>query len=241
MSLNRIYLVRHGESLGNAHKEVHQTMADHAIPLSLQGRAQARRAGLFLREELGKIVEYLPRDPHTPMLIGEMRPRASPQVRLWNSPYTRARETAELIGVACNLGTGVIQDQREHVLLGEQQFGLFDGVPDEDLPKLFPKEHAYYKKCCQFGGKFWSPMPLGESRFDVAKRVHQAFGTFQRDADQNGVRNIVVVAHGTTIRAFVMMWCHKHFEWFEEEPNPKNCSVRLIAGSKDMGYVYDGE
>ena len=49
-------------------------------------------------------------------------------------------------------------------------------------------------------------MPLGESRFDVAIRVHEAFGTFHRDAERNGVRNIIIICHGVTLRAFVMMW-----------------------------------
>jgi broad specificity phosphatase PhoE len=83
-------------------------------------------------------------------------------------------------------------------------------------------------------------MPLGESRFDVATRVHQAFGTFQRDAEKHGIVNIIVVCHGVTLRAFVMMWCHLTPEWFEAEPNPKNCAIRLIDGSEDKGYIFPG-
>src|SRR5207342_1431465 len=133
-----------------------------------------------------------------------------------------------------------IMDVREHVLLCEQQFGLFDGVPDDDLPARFPEEWAYYDRTCGFGGKFWARMPLGESRFDVAQRVHQAFGTFHRDAADHGIEDFVVICHGVTLRAFVMMWCHLSPEWFEAEPNPHNAAVRLIEGGTDRGYLFAG-
>ena len=99
---------------------------------------------------------------------------------------------------------------------------------------------AYYEKCKKFEGKLWPKMPLGESRFDVCQRVHQSFGTFHRDNDKHGVDHIIVVAHGTVNRAFVQMWLHKPAEWMHKEPNPKNCSVRAIYGSQDMGYIFDG-
>jgi len=83
-------------------------------------------------------------------------------------------------------------------------------------------------------------MPLGESRFDVATRVHQAFGTFQRDRSFHDIRDVVVVCHGVTLRAFVMMWCHLSPEWFEAEPNPPNCAVRVIEGGVDRGYLFEG-
>jgi len=41
-----------------------------------------------------------------------------------------------------------------------------------------------YKKCEDVEGKFWARMPLGESRFDVALRVHQFFGTLHRELDK---------------------------------------------------------
>ena len=135
---------------------------------------------------------------------------------------------------------GLIRDRREHILLAEQQFGLFDGIPTEDLPLRYPDEAAHYQKNMDFGGRFWARMPLGESWFDVAQRVHQSFGTFHRDQDQNGIEDIIVVAHGTTIRAFVMMWLHLPYEWFEEEPNPKNCSIRLLQDGQDKGYIFPG-
>ncbi len=38
-----------------------------------------------------------------------------------------------------------ISDVREHVLLGEQQFGLFEGVDWSELEKYYPNEVEYYR------------------------------------------------------------------------------------------------
>lgn len=215
----RIFLVRHGESLGNVKPRVYAKVADHAIPLSARGKEQARLAAGVLR-----------------VILGERVGSPSTHVRMWTSPYNRARETGRIIHEALPQW---ITDSREHVLLCEQQFGLFDGVPDSELPKRFPEEWAHYQKCTEFEGKFWARVPMGESRFDVATRVDQTFGTFARDAEE-GVENIVIVCHGVTMRAFVMMWCHLTPEWFEQESNPRNCAIRLLEGGADLGYVFDG-
>jgi broad specificity phosphatase PhoE len=216
----RILLVRHGESLGNVDPTVHATTADHAIPLSERGHEQAKLAGKAIHAHLASA-------------HGGERPH----VRLWVSPYRRTRETAEAIWAEAH---EEISDRREHILLCEQQFGLFDGVPDEELSARFPAEFAHYDMQCRFGGKFWARMPQGESRFDVAKSIHQAFGTFHRDFEDHGIRDLVVICHGVTLRAFVMMWCHLSPEWFEQEPNPKNCAVRFLDHGVDRGYIFDG-
>jgi broad specificity phosphatase PhoE len=214
----RILLVRHGESMGNVDPSVHATTADHAVPLSDRGHDQAREAG----KHIARYFEAQDESRH---------------VRLWLSPYRRTRETAEALAETAG---SQITDRVEHILLCEQQFGLFDGLTDAQMMERFPHEKTYFDLQCRFGGKFWARMPQGESRFDVAQRIHQAFGTLQRDAVQHGIRDIVVICHGVTLRAFVMMWCHLSPEWFEAEPNPANCAVRLIDHGVDKGYLFAG-
>lgn len=225
----RVLLVRHGQSLGNVDPAHHRVMADHAIPLSARGREQALAAG----EKIGAYLAGCLDGGHHPALSAPARPH----VRLWTSPYRRTRETAAALQ---ETAAPWITDRREHVLLCEQQFGLFDGIPDTELAQRYPSEWALYQKCVQFEGRFWARMPMGESRFDVATRVHQAFGSFQRDRLYNGIRDLVVVCHGVTLRAFVMMWCHLSPEWFEAEPNPKNCAIRVIEDGRDRGYLFEG-
>lgn len=221
MKSPRIFLVRHGESIANVDKSVHHSTPDHAIGLSERGKEQAKKAGKFLHNYL-----------FAPGLIDISHPTI--HTRIWQSPYIRTRETATAIINA--LPSNV--DLREHINLVEQQFGLFDGYSDEELAIRFPNEYSHYNKCEKFEGRFFARMPLGESRFDVAIRVHQFFGTIMRDFDKHEINNVIVVAHGVVNRAFLMQWLHLPFEWFEAEPNPKNCSIRLIEENRDCGYIY---
>lgn len=247
----KILLVRHGESEANVDRSVHQTIPDHAISLSPRGREQAANAGTFVTRflvardnQLAMSQVRFPSEPGASQTMGMYVHVASGKLRcrLWKSPYARARQTADIILDRMRTLTGAepMAGVREHVALAEQQFGLFDGLEDAELASKYPAEHAHYKKCEDFEGRFWARMPLGESRFDVALRVHQAFGTFQRDAEKHRIDTIVIVAHGTTIRAITMQWLHLPVEWFEKEPNPKNCSVRLIDDNGDQGYIYAG-
>jgi broad specificity phosphatase PhoE len=222
----KIYLVRHGESEFNVDKSLGLIHPDHSFDLTSLGYNQANRMAEFLYEHL--------------------RADTPKKLRIWTSPYQRARETAQAIhsrlqyGINNHCYDGSWCELREHINLVEQQFGLFDGIPDGELPERYPDEQAHYQKHMDEGGRFWARMPLGESRFDVAIRVHASFGTFQRDNDRHGLRDIIIVSHGVTIRAFIMQWLHLSPEWFEEEPNPKNCSVRLLEDGEDKGYIYEG-
>lgn len=218
-----IFLVRHGFSAGNKDKKVHHDLPDHAIPLAEEGLAQAWASGLAIQHYL------FSNNLH------------KSHVRLWQSPYLRTRQTAaEITKIVWNKGDSIITDVREDVALCEQQFGLFDGLSDDELKEKYPNEYAHYEKCERFDGRFWARMPLGESRFDVTLRVHQMFGTWIRDAERHGINTIVVVSHGVTIRAIMMRWLHRTFEWFENEPNPNNCSVRIISSGEDKGYIHNG-
>ncbi len=223
----RIYLVRHGESRGNVDASIYGEIADHAIPLSDRGHEQARAAGAALRDYL---------DGRKKWPASDAKPLGY-HLRMWSSPYVRTRQTAD--DLAAELGNRVTS-RRENVLLSEQQFGLFDGVPREELPKRYPDPWQYYDLLSRFHGRFWAKMPMGESRFDVARRVHQSFSVFHRDLERHRIEDLIVVSHGVSVRAFVMMWCHKSPEWLEDEPNPGNCAVRLIDDDGDQGYIFDG-
>ena len=203
--------------MANIDNAVYLTTAGHAIPLSDLGKSQAKQAGQFLHK-------------HFSAYSSGVR-----KVSLWTSPYLRTRQTADGIEEACGK---YITDRKEDILLCEQQFGLFDGIPDEELSNQFPVEYAHYEKCERHGGEFWARMPLGESRFDVALRIRLFFGTIQRDAEKSDVHDVIVVCHGVTLRAFVMSWLHLTPEWFEIEKNPTNCAIRLLRDNSDQGYIF---
>lgn len=224
--VKRVFLVRHGQSESNIDPKVNLEIADHEISLTKEGCKQAKAAGKFLEK-------YIEENLSKKSLFGKVK---FPKIRMWNSPYKRTRQTAENIYDHC----AYISDMLEHTLLVEQRFGIFDGLTDKERLEKHPLFHANYEKSKQSNGKIWPKMPLGDSRFDVCQRVHQSFGTFHRDAERHDIENIVVVGHGTTNRAFIMMWMHYPYEWMDKEPNPNNCSIRLIENGIDKGYIFKG-
>jgi len=219
-----IYLVRHGESEANADKTVNAVKADHLVDLSAAGKDQAVEAGVRLAELL------------TPAL------QRGEAIAAYISPYARTRQTWAYLktGIQSVAVSAPRFYERESIHLRELEFGLFDGVPDEELPRMFPVEHRHYEKLKSAGGEYYARMPCGESRCDVAQRVHQGFGSIHRDYERHGVRHAVIVSHGVTVRAFAMMWLGLTPEWMEAERNPLNCSIRLLLAGKDIGYVHNG-
>ena len=208
-------LIRHCESTANNNENRLQRLPDHAVPLSFNGHGQAEQLGEFLKIYLSRWQKKI--------------------FRLWVSPYTRTRQTAD--HVEPYIQEWLI-DRREHLGLVEQQWGLFDGLTDEEMIELYPQESEYYYRCKEHQGKFWARIPLGESPYDVANRVHESFGTFHRDYEKKSVEHNIIISHGTTNRAFAMQWLHKSPEWYDAEPNPVNGSVRLIEDTTDYGYIY---
>jgi len=213
-------LIRHGESEANVNPELYSTVADHAVRLSSQGEQQAREAGR-------QVKQYF-----------EANYKLNPdwKCRIWTSTYKRARQTAEFIKEAAG---DWVTDIKENMFLVEQQFGLFEGVDwaNGSVDDLFPQELAHYNKCATFGGRFWARVPMGESRFDVCRRVYHTIQPIRED----GIEHVIIVSHGVTLRAFVMCFFNKTPEWFEEEPNPTNCSIKLISKSNEEKYIWPEE
>lgn len=209
-----IFLIRHGESAANIGENYVKRIPDHLVPLTERGKEQARENGEWLARYCRENGVDLAR------------------ARIWRSPFLRTRQTAEEFNRA--LG---IDDVREDITLTEQQFGLFDALPDEKCRELFPREYEEYKRLIAGQGKFYARLPMGESPFDVAIRIHQFMGTIYRDLEKSGVDTLFVFTHGTTLRAFLLRWFHYSPEWYQQEPNPKNCMIREIIDGKDLGYI----
>lgn len=261
----RIFLIRHGESQANVEANLHQLVPDHDIALSADGMEQAQEGGHTLKKYLQEhpaqigsaavaqaasgliqnLGALLTQDQNALKQMQEAQKQMT-KARLWNSPYRRARETARIIG-------GIIDehvlDRREDVLLCEQQFGLFDGIPQEEQAVKFPEESKCFEHQKKSNGKFWARFPMGESPFDTACRLRQYFGTIKRDEDDKGIADHIIVCHGTVLKLFTMMWLHKKYEWFGAEPGPGNCAIRVLERAADgpraghyvdSGYIFGG-
>ena len=212
----KLFLIRHGESMQNTKENYSVGLPDHKVYLSELGKEQADKAGAFL-------LDYL--ESHKIDLSN---------ATLWVSPYTRTRETAEIINHHLN-----ITRIKEDITLIEQQYGLFSDKEIDLIRKMYPEEFKYYDNYYQNNGKFYAKMPQGESPFDLAFRTRQFLETiFRDDADP-----LIIVSHGATIRTLVMNWFHHSPEWFNAEPNMENCSIRLIDSVDKVStdeYIYGG-
>jgi len=221
--------MRHALSVANEDLTLYKRIPDHAIPLSDKGREQAVEAGKYF-------ASFLMQEPN---LFHNNR-----SFRLWYSPFLRTKQTRDGLLEGMNAASGIFKDMREHILLTEQSFGLFDGLTDDECKEKYPEEARKYDLCSEHNGRFYAKPPNGESRYDVCVRIHQFFGTIIRDAErtENPISNVFVISHGITLRAFTMMWLHKEVDWFENEPNPPNCSIKWIAQNEnglfeDKGFI----
>lgn len=214
----RIFLIRHGESLGNIDETAYARLGDHNVPLTALGHAQALAAGQFINGY------YASR----PELAGR-------KVRVWYSPFARTCQTQE--GVVQGMGPDLVRDMREDYLLIEQNFGIFSHITDPaERATLYPREHAMYEMNRAAQGKFYAVPPLGESRLQVTMRTRLFKETLMRDLAK-GIADVVIVAHGVTVRSFEMDFLHLGVKWFEDSPNPGNGDITLIESRPEGGYA----
>ncbi len=171
-----LWLVRHGESMGNvADAQAQQTKSgrleldvrDPDVPLSDTGRSQAEALGAWLAD-----------------LPEHERPTA-----VLSSPFKRALTTAQL--ATGGLGIRIRTDER----LRERDFGAFDGMTGAGIREQFPDE-AQRRDLL---GKFYYRPPGGESWADVALRVRSVLATEGLRYDNE---RLVVVAHQAVIMVF---------------------------------------
>lgn len=169
MGLQRLILVRHGESLGNEAASAAERTGSHVVdiatrdadtPLSPRGAEQGSAVGAALTG-LG----------------------LDASAAVWSSPYVRARHTAELAIGAAGLGVVAFLDER----LRDRELGILDRLTSVGVHALYPDEAARKAHL----GKFYYRPPGGESWADVALRLRSFLG----DAVQAPATHGVVFAH----------------------------------------------
>lgn len=212
----RIFLVRHGESLGNLSDSAYRQFGDHNVPLTEWGYRQALAAGESIAAYLAGLTD------------------AAPKATVWHSPYLRTRQTKDAILEA--LPAAAVGAVLEDYLLREQDFGLFTEIYDRaEQRRKFPEEFEKWARLRNNSGKFYARPPDGESRADVAQRVRLFLLTVMHDIGR-GNDTAIIVGHGVTNRAFEMNFLHHGIDWFEHSDNPGNADVTLIEGTHAEGY-----
>jgi broad specificity phosphatase PhoE len=208
-----IWLVRHGESMGNvADSAAHRSGAgrldldvrDPDVPLSDTGRGQAEALGRHLAE-----------------LRDDERPTA-----VLSSPFTRALTTAQL--AVEPLGLTVCTDER----LRERDFGAFDGMTGAGIRDQYPDE----AKRRDLLGKFYYRPPGGESWADVALRARTLLFTegIRYDGDR-----LMLVAHQAVIMVFRYVLeglTEQQLLEIDENEQVANASVTRYDATSDGGW-----
>jgi broad specificity phosphatase PhoE len=171
-----LWLVRHGQSLGNVARDAaHEadlerlelTDRDMDVPLSPVGVDQAAGFGRWLAAE----------------------PASSRPDVIITSPYRRAVETAETIAAAAGLdGITIRLDER----LRERELGVLDLLTRRGVEAQFPLEAERRARL----GKFYHRPPGGESWVDVGLRLRSWRDSMAREHDR---QRLLVVAHEVVI------------------------------------------
>jgi broad specificity phosphatase PhoE len=173
-----LWLVRHGESLGNlADAQAHEQgggrleldVRDPDVPLSPTGEQQA--------DALGRWLAGLPADQRPTTVL--------------SSPFARAAGTAERAVAGSGLDLTIRFDER----LRERDFGAFDGMTRDGIRDEYPDE----ARRRDLLGKFYYRPPGGESWADVALRVRSLLAT---EALRHDGERLLCVSHQAVIMVF---------------------------------------
>jgi broad specificity phosphatase PhoE len=215
MALQRLVLVRHGESLGNEAASFAESTGAQVVdiptrdadtPLSPTGAEQGSAVGLALTG-LG--------------LDGS--------AAVWSSTYLRARHTGELAIAAAGIGVAPRLDER----LRDRELGILDRLTGHGVLARYPDEAARKAHL----GKFYYRPPGGESWVDVALRLR----SFLADAIAAPQSHGVVFAH----EAIVYLVRYILEEWDEEtvlaaalQAPARNASVTVLERDGDAGSPW---
>ena len=205
---SHLVIVRHGQSERNAAKDAAKAAHQPYI----------NKTGL--------------RDVDTPLTaLGEQQAVATGKflASRWqfdvafSSPYKRTLQTTEAMLRAYSNPVAVVQEER----IREIEFGALDGLTWSGVKQKLPQEFARRER----EGKYWYRPPGGESRPDVALRVHSFLGTLARDYSK---QSVLVVCHSVVVlifRRLLERWDEAAYLKVDSEDDVLNCSV--------TAYRYD--
>jgi broad specificity phosphatase PhoE len=207
MKPDRIFLVRHGQSVGNADKSIYKDIPDYALHLTALGHEQAKGAGMEIRKIIPKYSN----------------------IQFYISPFWRTRQTYADIRKALpetDYSFKFYEDPR----LREQEWGQNMGSREGYSSKIEEYRDSY-------GHFYYRFRDGGESCADVFDRMSDFMNTLFRDFKKKDFpRNVVIVTHGMTMRLFIMRWFHCSVEEFESWGNPPNGAFYLLERRDNEKY-----
>jgi broad specificity phosphatase PhoE len=209
----RLWLVRHGESVGNVALQAAELAGAERIdigpremdvPLSELGERQARALGRWFAGQ--------PETERPTMVLA--------------SPFMRASETARLIVETGRLKlVGPVYDER----LREKEFGMLDRFTKAGIIAKHPLEAEQRNRV----GKFYYRPPGGESWCDVILRLRSFV-----DSIQLKYRNerVLIIGHQVTVLCFRYILeelTETQILGIDRERDVANCSVTTYSAATD--------
>ncbi|KQT62562.1 MULTISPECIES: histidine phosphatase family protein [unclassified Aureimonas] len=213
----RIWIVRHGESMGNVardaamsagHNVIDISDRDIDVPLSPLGHEQAEALGRWFTN---------------------LAPSERPEVIL-SSPYLRARQTSAAVRGAGGLDDAhFVVDER----LREKEFGILDRLTTAGVRQNFPKQAEFRNLL----GKFYHRPPGGESWCDVILRVRSMLDTIALHYEG---RRVLIVCHQVVVlclRYVLEELDEEGILAIDREADVANCSVTEYVFSAQAGQA----
>lgn len=190
-----IFLVRHGQSIGNVDKEIYKTIPDYAVKLTERGHEQAREAGYKLNDLI-----YVD------------------NVKFYVSPYFRTRQTfIEILNVLKKESySGLKYSVYEDVRLIEQVWS--GALVTKNMAEIEKERDAFGSFYYQFEQGESCAMVYNR----VSGFLDTLYRDFEKE---DFPENVIIVLHGMSMRVLLMRWLHYTVEQFEVLANPKNCEI----------------
>lgn len=197
----RLVLIRHGESVWNMQNRF-TGWTD--VELSPKGMEEAAEAGRALREKGFDFdvcyTSYLKRAIHTlNIALDEMDRQWLPVIKSWK---LNERHYGALQG---------LNKSETAEKYGEEQVKIWRRSFDVQPPSLDKEDERNPRKAAAYSREAESDMPLAESLKDTIARVVPYYNAEIKPQMENG-RNVLIVAHGNSLRALV-----KYFENLSDE------------------------
>ncbi|MDQ0728301.1 histidine phosphatase family protein [Microbacterium sp. W4I20] len=214
-SLEELWLVRHGESVGNlaatgaevaGAEAIELADRDADVPLSATGIAQARALA-------------------APLLAATERPQIA-----WLSPYLRAQQTFALSVENGPAIDQVLTDER----LRDRELGILDLLTWRGVAARHPEEAARRARL----GKYYHRPPGGESWADVALRLR----SFLHDTADADARVGLVVAHDAVVMLLISLLTgmdEPHLMKFAASNTVLNASVTRLRVEEGRWQLVD--
>ena len=204
----RIYLVRHGESLGNKNPAVYFEKLDCEIDLTEKGKGDAVNAGKKLMDLANEI-----RDNNTP----EGLDKEPINFNLYHSSYVRAKRTAEIVDKTISANPGYnINNVYETPLIREREWGSLRELVEQGIDKA---NHFNF---------YYRPIN-GESFADAYQRAIIFHYSYMINSPYE---NNIVVAHGEFNRVYLLYLLNEQVSTFDKWKNMKNGEVFLVIDGK---------